>query len=107
MARAFVPVVLTANDLVEGDAIWWTGADWSRALTQARIYTDEATVETAEGALSGEALRAVGIYRVEVEPAQTGTRPVLRREQIRADRRPSFDYLPASDEAASDEAAAA
>lgn len=35
MAKRFAPAVMTANDLLDGDAVWWTGAGWSRDLSAA------------------------------------------------------------------------
>lgn len=89
MSRAFAPVVLTANDLLDGDAVWWTGSGWSRALAAAAVFADEAEAAAAEARATGA---VVGLYRVEVVPGPVPV-PALRRERIRAEGRPSFDYL--------------
>ncbi|WP_118132526.1 DUF2849 domain-containing protein [Oceanicella sp. SM1341] len=98
MARAFRPVVLTANDLVEGDVVWWTGAVWSRDVSDAEVFDTPEAAEAAEAALNTpeHAACTVGIVRVEVEMRDGAPFPTLRREQIRAERRPTFDYLPTS-----------
>ena len=88
MARMTHPVILTANHLTEGDAIWWTGCGWTRDIAAAALYVDEASAPLAEAAAHSE---GVGAYAVAVDAAR---RPVLRREAIRADRAPSFAYLP-------------
>ena len=96
MAKAFNPAVLTANALVEGDAVWWTGAGWSRDIAAAKV------AETPEAAASLEALgktplmeaSAVGPYLVEVDLASGRPEPLVRRERIRADRTPTFAYAP-------------
>ena len=46
MPRAFTPKVITANALLEGDAIWLTETnDWSRDIADAELLTDEAHAE--------------------------------------------------------------
>ncbi len=43
MARAFTPKVVTANLLIEGDAVWFTAHDtWSGDIADAELITDEA-----------------------------------------------------------------
>ncbi len=93
MARKFIPSVLTANHLLEGDAVWWTGETWSRDIAKAEIVStpEAATVlELLAGNTSFEA-EVVGPYLVEIDVA-TRT-PIVRREAIRADRAPTFAYI--------------
>ena len=40
MAKTFSPAVMTANDLLEGDAGWGTGAGWSRDIAEAEIQAE-------------------------------------------------------------------
>ncbi|MEM8753330.1 MAG: DUF2849 domain-containing protein [Pseudomonadota bacterium] len=105
MAKTFVPAVLTASDLLDGDAVWWTGEAWSQDIAAARVALDEdarASLE-AEAALPRHEAAVVGPYLVDVEAAGgAAPRPLSRREAIRADREPTFAYAP---EAALDEAA--
>ncbi len=94
MAKAFHPVVLTANALIEGDAVWWTGAAWSRDIARAKVA---ATPEAAEklaalGATPLMEASAVGPYTVEVALDGGRPSPLSRRERIRADRAPTFAY---------------
>ncbi|MCF2870477.1 DUF2849 domain-containing protein [Octadecabacter sp. G9-8] len=43
MPRAFTPKVITANLLIEGDAVWFTATDtWSGNIKDAEFLTDEA-----------------------------------------------------------------
>ena len=43
MARSFTPKVVTANDLLLGDAVWLTTDDrWTRDMHQAELMDDEA-----------------------------------------------------------------
>ncbi|MFV0472890.1 MAG: DUF2849 domain-containing protein [Pikeienuella sp.] len=93
MAKRFIPTVLTASDLMDGDAIWWTGAGWSRAIEEAEIAAtpEEAEALSAIAARPETGLATVGAYLVEVETAPH-PRPISRRESIRADRRPTFAF---------------
>ena len=94
MAKAFISSVLTANHLLEGDAVWWTGKDWSRDIPKAEVITDyeDATtlLEMASTSASFEA-EVVGPYLVEIEVDKRA--PIVRREAIRANRAPTFTYI--------------
>jgi len=49
LARKYSPQVITANHLLEGDAVWFTGAqEWSRNIEDAVVAND---VEEAEALL--------------------------------------------------------
>ncbi len=95
MAKAFKPAVLTANALMGGEAVWWTGAGWSD------VFADAKPARTEDEARQLEALGAtplfegvvVGPYLAEVEINEGGLKPGTRREAIRASARPTFDYL--------------
>jgi hypothetical protein len=39
--RPPLPVILLANDLLDGDIVFWTGTAWSRHLIEAFIARDE------------------------------------------------------------------
>ena len=46
MSRKFTPKVVTANHLLEGDAIWLTDDDrWTRNIAEAELIDDEAHAE--------------------------------------------------------------
>ena len=93
MAKKFIPSVLTANHLLEGDAVWWTGQVWSRDIAQAEVVTTPeaaSVLETLSGDASFEA-EVVGPYLVEIDVARL--EPVVRREAIRASRKPTFAYV--------------
>lgn len=89
MAKAFIPVALTANDLLEGDAVWWTGAGWSRRLEDAEVAHAPEVAAALEAAGAGQGGSVVGPYLVELGEDR---RPRLRREAIRAEREPTFAY---------------
>ena len=96
MAKAFLPAVMTANHLLDGDAVWWTGVGWSRDLSAAEIAAtpeDRAALAALAEAPVHEAV-VVGPYLVDVTTAAGAPFPTVRREAIRADRAPTFAYAP-------------
>ena len=92
MARAFVPKVLTASDLLEGDVIYWTkSGEWSRNHDDAVLFQDE---QSANGVLSEaeKDLNLVGPYLADARISESGQpEPVHFREVFRT-RGPS-NYL--------------
>lgn len=94
MAKSFIPSVLSANHLLDGDTVWWTGAEWSRDIADAKVAAtpDAATELEVLGASAGFEAEVVGPYLVQVDASGSAPRPVVRREAIRADREPTFAY---------------
>ena len=86
MAKEFKPVVVTANDLVEGDSVFLGACGWVRDIRMARVAMTAEQAERLEAdGLAGEAGNlVVGPYPVEVSLDTGHPVPVLRREQIRA-----------------------
>lgn len=75
--------LLTGNELLRGDVLWWAGEGWS-----ARIG-DAVALEPAEGAAvlarEGAAERVNDLALIDAEPvAGGGWRPVKARERIRS-----------------------
>ncbi|CAN5423730.1 hypothetical protein BH10PSE15_BH10PSE15_05480 [soil metagenome] len=73
--------LLTGNDLVSGDVIWWTGSGWSRHVAEA------ADVGSAGEALANveEAARRVnGPYVIEATLTPEGPRPAHIKDRVRA-----------------------
>ena len=92
MAKEFKPVVVTANDLIEGDSVFLGALGWVRDVAMARVALseDEATVLDTAG-IEGETGNVViGPYLIEVSIATGKPVPVLRREQIRASGLPTI-----------------
>jgi hypothetical protein len=85
MARAIPAQVVSANHLIEGDAIWFTGTGWCRSIAKAQVAeTPEAAQALLTLAQSGaEAARAVGLYLAEVAITPDGPRPTHFREIYR------------------------
>ncbi len=102
MAKAFAPIVITANDLVEGDSVFLGPEGWTRDIRMARVArtAEEATALDASGAQGETQNLVVGPYRVEVSLETGAPVPVLRREQIRASGVPTIPVGPAAIEAA-------
>jgi hypothetical protein len=94
MAKEFKPVVVTANDLIEGDSVFLGALGWVRDVAMARVALseDEATVLDTAG-IEGETGNVViGPYLIEVSIATGKPVPVLRREQIRASGLPTIPF---------------
>ena len=85
MAREFTPKVLTANDLLEGDAIY-RAADggWTRHHLNAKLFVDAEAAQVALVAAEQEAGVAVGPYLADAVCTSDGPRPVHFREAFRA-----------------------
>ena len=84
MARAFTSKVITANALLEGDAIWFTKTnEWSRSLAQAELITDEdhGNVRLRE-AKANQSIVA-GVYMADAKAGSDGPEPVHFREIFR------------------------
>ena len=97
MARPTAPVVITANDLIEGDSVFLGPEGWVRDIASARVARtpgERAALE-AEAAREEGANRAVAPYAVEVSLETGAPVPLARRERIRADGRPTIPVGPA------------
>ncbi|HUF85851.1 MAG TPA: DUF2849 domain-containing protein [Thermohalobaculum sp.] len=97
MAKQFKPVVLTANDLIEGDSVFLGPRGWVREVAGARVAMTEAEAEglTARGREAEAGNLVVGCYLVEVSLEGGAPEPLLRRERIRASGVPTITYGPA------------
>jgi len=73
--------ILTGNDLVTGDVIWWAGDGWSRHVGDSVDVggkgDDLARTEEA-------ALRVVGAYVIDGTVTGDGVRPAHIKDRIRA-----------------------
>ena len=94
-ARAeFKPVVVTANDLSEGDSVFLAADGWVRDVALAKVARseEEAMALDNEAAAAVKANLVVGPYRVEVSLDTGAPEPVLRRERIRASGLPTIAF---------------
>lgn len=84
MARKFLPQVATANDLFEGDVIYFTAqGDWSRHLGDAQVAETPEAAEALLAAASRFPLQVVGVYLADVSLTQGVPTPMHFREAFR------------------------
>ncbi|TQM92347.1 DUF2849 domain-containing protein [Roseinatronobacter monicus] len=85
MSRDFAPSVLTANDLFEGDVVYFTATgDWSRQHTDALLFTDQQEAAEALAAAQAQPERFVGPYLALAHSGLNGPEPAHFREAFRA-----------------------
>jgi len=80
----FTPKVVTANALLEGDAVWLTEDDrWTRDIHEAELIEDEA--HGAIRLLHAQSQRnlVVGAYLADAKPGPDGPEPTHFREAFR------------------------
>jgi hypothetical protein len=84
--RPPLPVMLVANDLLEGDVVFAARAGWTRDPREALVANDEPAAQALEhfGATEAQQARVVDPYLVDVQLDANG-RPVPRhyREVLR------------------------
>ena len=84
MARAFTPKVVTANALIEGDAVWLTEDDrWSRDMAEAELLTDEAHAELRLLEAQSRSGEIAGAYLADAKTGARGPEPIHFREAFR------------------------
>ena len=84
MARAFTPKVITANDLLEGDVIYFTADDtWTRHMSEAELITDEAVAPLRLLEAEKQNIRIVGAYLADAKAGLNGPEPTHFREEFR------------------------
>ena len=72
--------LLTANELLRGDVLWWTGTGWSLSID------DAVAVEDGESVIAREAPaeRACDLALIDADKVDGRWRPVKIRERIRS-----------------------
>jgi hypothetical protein len=84
MSRPFTPKVVTANALLEGDAVWLAEDDtWSRDMAEAELIDDEAHAQLRLLFAQTQPDVVVGPYLAEAKPGARGPEPVHFREAFR------------------------
>lgn len=84
--RPPLPVILVANDLLEGDVLFVAENGWSRDPRQAKIARDEAAAQAMEQFAAAEVAQSkvVDPYLVDVEVTPEGLpQPRHYRERLR------------------------
>ncbi len=84
MPRPFTPKVVTANDLLEGDVIYFTSDDgWTREMSGAELLTDEAHAQLRLLEAQKQNLKIVGAYLADAKAGENGPEPTHFREEFR------------------------
>jgi len=85
MAKQFVPKIVTANDLLEGDVIYFTADHkWSREHGDAVIATSQAEASGLLQIAASQADKIVGAYLADIKMTEDGTPvPAHFREAFR------------------------
>jgi hypothetical protein len=84
MSRPFVPKVVTANLLREGDVVYLTADNrWSPLLSEAEMILDEAHSQLRLMHGTAQRLIVVGAYLADVKPGPNGPEPTHFREEFR------------------------
>lgn len=82
--RPFTSKVVTANDLINGDAVWLTATDdWTRDMSQAELFDDEAVAQDRLLFAMSQADIVVGAYLADAKATNKGPAPVHFRETFR------------------------
>lgn len=84
MARAFIPKVVTANALIEGDVVYLTADDrWSREHSEAELIKDEAHAQLRLLKADRQRDIVVGAYLADARMGAHGPEPIHFREAFR------------------------
>ena len=82
--RPFTPKVVTANALLEGDAVWLTDDDnWTRDIAEAELIEDEAVAQDRLLFAISQPDTVVGAYLAEAKATANGPAPTHFREEFR------------------------
>ncbi len=84
MSRRFIPKVVTANRLREGDVVYLTADDrWSLVHHEAELIEDEAQANLRLLFAAAQKLFVVGAYLADAKAGPNGPEPVHFREAFR------------------------
>jgi len=84
MAKHFTPKVITANALLQGDAVWLTEDDrWSHDIADAELLTDETHAELRLIEASQRQAEVAGPYLADAVDGPDGPAPAHFRETFR------------------------
>ncbi len=82
--RPFTPKVVTANALLEGDAVWLTEDDrWTRDIGEAEFIEDEAIAQDRLLFAMAQSEIVVGAYLADAAESNRGPVPTHFREDFR------------------------
>jgi hypothetical protein len=85
MSKRFTPKVVSANALIEGDAVWLTADDrWTRDMAEAELIEDEAVAQLRLLLAKGQPAVVVGAELVDAVAGPDGRpEPTHFREAFR------------------------
>ncbi len=84
MSRRFIPKVVTANRLREGDVVYFTAAgSWSPFHHEAQLLEDEDTAAARLADAAKDHLLVVGPYLADAKLGENGPEPTHFREAFR------------------------
>ena len=84
MSRKFTPKVVTANHLLEGDAVWLTVDDqWTPHMHKAELIEDEAHAQLRLLQAEQQPDVVVGAYLADARAGDHGPEPTHFREEFR------------------------
>ncbi|SDE94577.1 DUF2849 domain-containing protein [Limimaricola pyoseonensis] len=84
MPRQFTPKVVTANRLLEGDAVWLTeDGRWTPDMREAELLDEEAHAELRLLLAQSQPDVVVGPYLADARPGAEGPEPTHFRETFR------------------------
>ncbi|MEL6960131.1 MAG: DUF2849 domain-containing protein [Pseudomonadota bacterium] len=84
MPKKFTDKVITANRLLEGDAVWFTAlGDWSPDMKDAELLTDEGHAELRLLEAQAQAHLIAGAYLADAKAGPDGPEPTHFREAFR------------------------
>ena len=84
MSRRYIPKVVTANRLREGDVVYLTANNlWSPHHHEAELIEDEAHAQLRLLHAAGQKLIVVGAYLADAKAGANGPEPVHFREAFR------------------------
>jgi sulfite reductase (NADPH) hemoprotein beta-component len=75
---------LTANRLIDGEVVFWSGESWAERFGEARLYEDAAEAEAAEAHAKTQITVVNDPYLIEAAAVDGGFAPVSYRERLRA-----------------------
>ena len=84
MPRQNFDQIITANDLLEGDVVYFTAAaTWSRDIQKAEVFSDEAIAQVRLIEAMAHANIIVGAYLMPIQHTKEGHAPIHFREEFR------------------------
>ena len=84
MTRPNFDQIITANDLLEGDVVYFTAAaTWSRDIQKAEVFSDEAIAQVRLIESMTQENVIVGAYLMPIQHTKDGHAPTHFREEFR------------------------